>query len=90
MADNLTAESFFGGLGSGFLGIWQGVGNSFNSTAAYNNAVAQDIAANAALEDERLAAEQENSKRQLNTIVIIFVVLALLPIVALVLLKKNK
>lgn len=92
MADQqgLTAESFFSGLGEGFLSAWQGVGANFNSTAAYNNAVAQDIAANAQLEDERLAAEQANQKRQMNTIIIIFIILAVLPIAALILLKKNK
>lgn len=89
-APQLTGESFFSGLGTGFLSIWQGVGASFNSTAAYNNAVAQDIAANAALEDERLASEAEANKRQMTTIIIIFVVLAVLPIAALILLKKNK
>ena len=92
MADTqgLTGEGFAQGLGSGFLGIWTGIGANFNSTAAYNNAVATDIAANAGLADDRLASQERAQKSQNTMLIIVFIGIILLPIAALLILKMKK
>lgn len=84
----LTGEQFAQGLGTGFLSIWQGIGAQFNSTANYNNAVAQYMGTDAALAGEKLAQQERNSRRNALLIIVIFVLAALIPIGAILLTKK--
>lgn len=86
----LTGEGFAQGLGTGFLSIWQGIGANFNSTANYNNAVASQISANAAITDDALFAQVDAQKRQTRIIIIIFVAASILPIGMLLLFKSKK
>lgn len=86
----LTGEGFAQGLGEGFLSIWQGIGANFNSTANYNNAVAAQISANAAVTDDALHAQVEAQKRQMRIIAVIFIAATVLPIGMLLLFKSKK
>lgn len=91
MADDsdLSGESFAQGLGTGFLTLWQSVGNNAQSSANYNNAVSSQISANADMTDDALFIQADAQKAQRRMIAIIFIVIAVVPIAILLLMKKK-
>jgi F0F1-type ATP synthase membrane subunit c/vacuolar-type H+-ATPase subunit K len=58
----------------------QGIGSSFESQAAYNQAVAAQIQANAAATNQIIAADAEAKKREQTNMIIIFAIVFGVPL----------
>ena len=80
--------SFFKGLGEGIVGIVGGLAGTLQASNNYNNAVANQINANAmtAPERQRQVAEQQAQERRM--IIFVFIIILAIPLVAVTLLKK--
>ena len=80
--------SFFKGLGEGVVRIVGGLAGTLESGNNYNNAVANQINANAqtAPERQRQIAQQQAQERKM--IIFVFIIILAIPLVAVTLLKK--
>lgn len=80
--------AFFKGLGEGIVGIVGGLAGTLQASNNYNNAVANQINANAmtAPERQRQVAEQQAQERRM--IIFVFIIILAIPLVAVTLLKK--
>ena len=90
MADQTGRDvgTFFKGLGEGVVSILGGLGASLQSGANYNDAIANQINANASTSAERLRVQQEAKQAEQRLILFVFIVISIVPLVGLALIKK--
>ena len=90
MADTTGADvgSFFKGLGEGINRIIGGLAGTLESGNNYNNAVANQINANAATAPERQRQIAEQQAQERKMIIFVFIIILSIPLAAVVILKK--
>lgn len=80
--------AFFKGLGEGIVNIVGGLGGTLAAGNNYNNAVANQINANAQTAPERQAQIRAQQEAERKMIIFVFIIILAIPLVAVTLLKK--
>lgn len=80
--------SFFKSLGEGITSTISGVGASLHSGAAYNNAIANQINANAATAAARLRAQEAQQSREQRLLIFVFLIVVAAPLIGFAIIKK--